>query len=832
MPYYFFNLKVAKKILLYFFLSLMVLVIAFGVSVYFFKDKIIQQFIREANKTLSTPVQIGRIEVSAWQDFPNVAITFADVYVEDSHPGVYPLLEAKTVSFYLNPIEAIQGKYSIRGLRISDSETHLKIDERGRNNFTILKDSGKSGEKISFDLRNVKLTNTKVTLQDLKNLLHHAFESKKLTASVKLVDDQYKINAKGDLGVGQIGIHRLVLLSGKKFNIDADIIYDDAKKNIAVNKSVLGLGSSEFAVTGNYQFKQKDEFNVAVIGRNTDMQTVLSLFPEEATKKWRQYQSNGDIYFSLTLKGEISSAHSPFISVSFGCKQASFFHPQYRSKVEEANLEGSFACPSLTDLSRAELFLKNISGKLNDQPFTANFSMQNFEDPYVSMDFKGGMEAASILNFYPMDQINQLTGVLDADVSFDGKISLLKNKNTAQQVQAEGAVALKDISFVLGPRKIHFNHWGGTLHFNKNDIAMSDVSGQLEKSDFLLNGFLKNVITFLIFENQPIGIEADLKSNWLDLDQLVSLGIGESGSRDFGFTISPNLHLNFNCDVRRMRYKRFAPQHVKGDLLVKNQVAVSRHVAFNAMGGSLTANGIVDAKNPKAIEVSSAFKLEGINIDSVFYVFENFYQDFIEAKNLKGQANAEVSMEMTLNEKLKLYSETLTADISAVLKNGELNNFEPLQKMNRYLDDQALNHLMFADLKNDIHIEKRTIYIPQMEVRSNATAIRVSGTHTFDQQIDYRVIAPLRNKKKIDPDEAFGAIEETPGGQSKIFLKIIGTTDHYEVKFDKEATKKKIVSDLRKEVRELKEAFQTRGIKRKKEVELEKDEYFDWDNRD
>jgi len=356
------------------------------------------------------------------------------------------------------------------------------------------------------------------------------------------------------------------------------------------------------------------------------------------------------------------------------------------------------------------------------------------------------------------------------------------------------------------------------------------VHGQLEKSDFVLNGFLKNVITYLLFENQPIGIEADLKSNWLDLDQLVALGLGESGSQDFGFAISPNLHLNFNCDVKGMRYKRFAPRNIKGDLLVKNQVAVSRHLVFNAMGGTLSANGIVDAKNPKAINVSSSFKLDGINIDSVFYVFENFYQNFIVAENLKGQANADVSLEMSLNEKLKLYSETLTADISTVIKNGELNNFEPLQGLSRYLDDQALNHLLFADLKNDIHIENRTIFIPQMEVHTNATNITLSGTHNFDQQIDYRIVAPLRNKKKIDPDEAFGAIEETGGGRSRIFLKIIGTTDNYEVKFDKEATKKKIVSDLKKEVKELKEAFQNRGIKKKKEVELQKDEYFDWDN--
>jgi len=202
---------------------LVILIITFAVSVYLFKDRIIQQFIHEANKSLSTPVKIGRIEVSAWQDFPNVAITFTDVYVEDSHPGIYPLIEAKTVSFYLNPVEAMQGKYSIRGLQIANSETHLKINEDGLNNFTILKEKGKSKESISFDLRNVKLTNTKVTFQDLRNLLHHSFESKKLTASVKLIDDQYQINAKGDIGVGQIGIHDAVLLPGKKFNVDADL---------------------------------------------------------------------------------------------------------------------------------------------------------------------------------------------------------------------------------------------------------------------------------------------------------------------------------------------------------------------------------------------------------------------------------------------------------------------------------------------------------------------------------------------------------------------------------------------------------------------------------
>jgi hypothetical protein len=246
------------------------------------------------------------------------------------------------------------------------------------------------------------------------------------------------------------------------------------------------------------------------------------------------------------------------------------------------------------------------------------------------------------------------------------------------------------------------------------------------------------------------------------------------------------------------------------------------------MGGDMKFSGIVDAKNNKAIDVVSTFKLNGIHLDSIFYVFENFDQNFIVDKHLKGQTYADVELELSLNQNLKLYSETLISDISVSLKNGELNNFEPMKKLNKYLNDEGLSRLRFSDIKNDIHIENKTIYIPQMEVRTNVTSIKVSGTHTLDQKIDYRIIAPLRNNKNISSREAKEALQEDGSGQSKLFLKIVGTTDDYKIIYDTESVKKKIASDLKKEVKELKDAFKNKGTKEKKELELEEEEYFEW----
>jgi len=408
---------------------------------------------------------------------------------------------------------------------------------------------------------------------------------------------------------------------------------------------------------------------------------------------------------------------------------------------------------------------------------------------------------------------------------------LLKSKNTAQQVKTRGVIELRGITLDYGDQPIPLHDLKGNLQFTNNDLAISNVSGRLGNSDFLLNGFFKNVITFLFFENQPVGIEADLRSTFVDLDQLFAFTFGNESSTSgdlYEFSISPNINLNFNCDIGALRYKRFHGKRIKGDLLVKSQMAVSRTLALETMGGKLELSGIVDGKNPKAIDVVTTARLDNIFVDSVFYVFENFNQTFIRDKHLSGQGSADVSMELVLDETLRLFPKTLVADIGITIRNGELNNFEPMQKLSRYLGGEDLSRLRFAELRNDIHIENETVYLPQMRVRSNVTDIDISGTHRFDQRIEYRVATPLL-RRKIDDPEALLAVEDDPRTGPRLFLKITGTTDDYKVQYDTEAVRKKIASDLKKEVQELKDAFKSKGKQKEKELELSKDDYFDWD---
>lgn len=208
-------MKSYRKIIFYSLLVVAVLFIAFTGSVFLFRERIIKQFILEANKNLSTPIDIGEIDVSMFEDFPNLSIVFYDVYIEDSHPGKYPLLTAKTISFQLNPIEVWGGTYTIRGLHIRDAEATLKVDAKGVNNYTITKPAEGQANAITFQLANVQLRRIRFRYYSIPAEQDLKFTSESLSASIRSSSDLYTIDTDGEVTSEDLHIRKYSYFTNK-----------------------------------------------------------------------------------------------------------------------------------------------------------------------------------------------------------------------------------------------------------------------------------------------------------------------------------------------------------------------------------------------------------------------------------------------------------------------------------------------------------------------------------------------------------------------------------------------------------------------------------------
>jgi hypothetical protein len=472
---------------------------------------------------------------------------------------------------------------------------------------------------------------------------------------------------------------------------------------------------------------------------------------------------------------------------------------------------------------------------MENRSFSGNLEIHNLEQYIINGNFEGSFDLNSWQQFLPPGKVTDATGEMIADIKFNGPVKYLKAANSMDKFKASGEVLIRDLNFNLAGNSLPFEDFNGHFMFNGRDLAISDFNGTIGNSDFQLNGFFRNIIAFLFSGNQPIGIEADLKAHNLDLDELLT---GNAKARDktvigkqsyTSFEINPRLALIFDCNVDNLKFRRFRGRDIKGKLDISNQIAVGKQISFNTLGGSIEMNGRIDGRISDHIRVFTKSSYKGIYIDSLFYVFENFRQDFLVDDHLKGQAYADIDTYMAFDNHLRFKSPDLVVNAGLIIENGELNNFEPLQKLSTFLDSRSLKHLEFADLKNTVQIKDRVISLPNMVVQSNLTTISVNGTHSFDQDINYRLKVPIKRSKK-DKDEYFGAIEDD-GLSTNLFLRIVGTTSDYQVVFDKDAVKKKIKDDLSEEKWEFREAVRNNGFDPGTQ-ELDDENYFDFNETD
>lgn len=831
------HLPLFKRILLYSFIAIMALLSTAITLSYVYQDKIIAIFINEANEQIKTPVQVEEITFSVLKKFPRVTVNLKNVNIQESIAGsTESLAKAKNISFGFNLFALFKGDYVIDQVDLEDAEVFLKVLPSGENNYVIFeKDTAAHKKAIAFQLEKIKLNNVLLNYEDSKRDQEYVLFTDKATAKLTVEHNVFDIAVEGNMESRKIRVQEESFFRNKALKVNAYLNYHLQNDSLDIRPSKLFVEGSEFSVQGVYHGADQNFIRLDTEGENTDIQTILSLMSESVYNKFKVYRSEGNVYFKSHLEGVIADDSSPRLHIDFGCKKASFFHPDIKRKITDVTLEGTFDAKKANDLSTAVLNLKNVKGELENRPFSGNLYLENFEDYFVRLDIDAEIDARSLLEFYPLESIKKASGLVDVDISFEGRINNLRKEKGVAKAKTSGEIILKDLSFDLASTKLPFSDFKGSFIFKNEDLAISDFSGKIGSSDFMLNGFFKNIIAYVIFEDQPISIEADMRARLLDIDELLTGDLSEDpgatveGDQHYSFKISPKLALSFNCNIDQVKFRRFLGSNLKGKLDVKDKVAKATDVKINAAGGNMGLNSEIDARNDRFIEVQTEASFDKMHIDSLFYIFQNFNQDFLMDKHLKGQMFAEVNTYMAFDDKLRFSSDLFRADVGIAIRNGELNNFEPMQKLSKFVAEESLSKLRFSELRNIIKIKDKTIYLPPMEVKSNVSTIAVRGTHTFDQHIDYYLKVPLRNFRKQDRDAAFGAIEEDGRGSANLFLTIRGTTEDYKIAYDSQAVKQKIKEDIKKEGQELKEVFQNRGQKDKKDVELNEEEYFDFD---
>lgn len=821
-------MQIFKKLLIYSFLTFSFVTATAALLLHIYHQDIIYLATTRINKILNTKVEVNKnIELSVLKSFPHLTIVFHNVKIYEPNPEIVePFADINELALNFNIYDIYNKNYTIQNLSIENGYIKLRTDSTGRHNFDILKDDTSSTEN-DFYLKNVSIKNIDLLYDHQPSSFFTQVFVKQTKASLAAVQKNYQVTVVGDVYSKIVAIDNQKFLSAKNASINTSINID-VNKSIVIPRNTLVIENTKYEFESTYLFENQMidlSFNAA----QSNIYTLAALLPTQYQNDLNKYKSNGNVFFNGKIKG---AASEPSIQIDFGFNNATFTEPSSKIKIENATLIGSYTNGSKRNSSTTTVSLQNIQATVNNNTIKGDFKLNNLDNPSIDFNLNGTLDL-SLLKSFLKNNITTLSGIVDCDVSFKGRLQDLNNKNTFDKINAHGEIQAHHVNVQFSQYPYPILIEKGFCSFNKNDVAVNDFQFEIKDNVFLVDGMFRNLIGKIIYPERPMYIEADAVSDEINLDVLLSSEQRIKGEvNDFALPLLKDYHMELSLKAKTLHYNKVTAKNISTNVSWHFPLLKLNNHKTNLCSGTITGNTAIKMIDARNLEITTDSRLSNIAIDSLFHDFDDFGQDFIRYKNLKGKLTCDISLFFKLNEHLKIAENSLMCDADFSITNGELIQFEPLQKISKFVDGSNLGRVQFSELKNHLLIYNEKINIPEMYIKSNIGNVGIAGTHQFDGKIDYRITYPLNNlrKEKMDPDAAFGAIRPDTKGEAKLFLILAGTTDDFKISYDKQKTEVKIKNDIKKEKEELISIFKKKETEVKQtENKQTEEEYFDFD---
>ncbi len=816
----------------------------------FYGEKIKKLLLDNINKSLNAEIKVSKIDFSVIRHFPFASVELNEVIAKDAAPdgssdgaagnrnSKDTLLKAEKLSLLFNLMGVFSKDVSIKKIILKNGTVNIRQFENGTDNYHFWKSSGDSSHTV-IDLENVTLDNVRITYIDFGKDQKYIFHSAKGTLRGKFSSNQFVLNANVDLIVDHFYAGKTDYAHNKKVRIMSVLKVNNTTDVYEFRDSQLRIADLLFDISGKVTAAESTTvLDLRINSREAELSNMLSLLPSSYNNYFSGFASKGKFIFQSSISGKGGNGHSPDIRFSFSLAEGSLRPEEGSITLDRLALNGTF---EKSTSKPAALIINAFNGNLNGKPVGGNLSIRDFENPFLTLHAKAELDLNSLRAFIKHDTLEVLTGTMKLNVAFAGMIKNLRQYASSGNYQsdASGTIALEDVSLKLKQNPLVYKNINGNFLLHDNNIDIQALDGKISSTDFHLSGSLNNFITFLLIPNQEANMNISVSSSLIDLNEILENKSQVSADdTSYKIKINPRLVCNLNITAEKLIFRKFEATGIRGSIHIKDQVITSPDLTFKAMEGSVIMSATIATNRRDSVLMRCRAKVSKLNITELFLQMENFGEQTVTDKNLKGKVSADLVFSSSWTNDLTINPAKVVAEAEITIDNGELNDFKPILALSRYLKLADLKRIRFSTMKNQIHIHDRKIFFPTMEIKSSALNLNASGTHDFDNMVDYKLsmlLGDVLGKKVKEQNTEFGMIEDDGLGHSKLFISMKGPVDDPKFSYDKKAVSQKIAQDLKADQQNVKQLLkQEFGIfkkdtAQKKENNKKVEMQIDWD---
>lgn len=791
-----------------FYLSLTFIFICAGlVSLLFvYQDDVKQVLLGEINKHLKAEVKIDpkNIDLTIIKTFPDCSMQFKDILMLEALKinKRDTLLFAGQLNLHFSISDLWNKKYKIKKIKLKNAIAKLCITKTGTPNYIFWEEGKKetqgSADSISFNLNLIEVEDCRVIYRDKQKIFKTDLKIQNLAFTGNFSDNEYDLNSEGKFFINQITSNKKRFLKNKNCSINIDLKVNG--NHYLLQKTTLSLNSMLFKVDGNFVYNDSlQNMSIKYTASDLDIETILSLLPDDQKQKANDYKSSGDFYtngnFNFLNKNDFK------LESKFGIKNGEVTHKKTSVTAKNINIDGKLIYSN----NQSNLDLTNVYLNLNNDEIKGNFSITDFANPFLKFAISATSHLENLQSFWPIDILTKLKGNLKISSEVEGLLKDLKDETFSTKVKLNLDATISNLEAQFKGDENIFTIENCLVTAKDREVEVKDLKLKRGSSDVTLNGKIPGIFNYLSDKSAPLIVTGNLFSNYIKLEDFM---IKYKASEDKTAPLIPeNIQFKLNASILKFSYSKFEAQAITGEIEIKNQKAIVSDMKLQTMQGEAEIDAYADNSNNK-LDVVLQSKLTKIDIADMFAEFNNFGQTTLQDKNIKGFATADLEFLGSWSNGLEPNLNSIKSTINLSLDRGELIDFKPLLSLSKFVDVQDLQKIKFSNLKSNIEIKDKTIFLPSTSIKNSALNIVFWGTHSFDNDINYHIellISELLAKKRNSKEEEFGPIENDPDNKRSAFILMTGTVDKPIIKYDRKGLKENIKKDLKEEKQNLKQ---------------------------
>lgn len=775
-----------------------------------FRKPIERYAVVQLNQYLKVPVNVYEVEFTFWKTFPNFSVRLSEVlindYSEDFGSTSDTMFYAKSIDLKANTWKLIRANLSIDAIEVKNAHLNLRVNLKGEVNYDIFKtDSTKTKTDDNFELklRRIYFKNTNFSYTNQITQQQYAADFNRLKFSGNFSNDNFEMWTETQFKLLRFKDKSINLAKNVEVDLSTNVVVHGSEGRYEVKDSKIK--ANNIALSFNLLF-EKQLLDMRLSGMDLPIQEAMAHIHQEDAEKVKSMQAQGVLNFDLKLSGPITNENALDIAASFSVEDGQLKDPLVGLEIKKIQFSGSF-----DKQKNGPEFLT-----FNDFQLTAmghhlhgKVQVSDFGRPNIDAQASGSMDLASLHHFFPLPNINAISGI----VLLDGNLNTIITQPGSVNQSAQLKNSLVDLDFnhvTIDSKtdlpKIH--HLSGHITANNADLALSKISIKTELSHAEFSGNIDNLLGFLEREeNLRLKVAAHVLK--LNLDEFLN---PPSHSADFNtsatvgaFVLPKDVNGVVDFVVDQLHFAGHEFSELKGNMEIGRRIIDLPQLKLKHLGSEIV--GFLSLKEMVAgvIDVKGNVYTGNVDLKRLFTQWNNFEQQNILADNIRGQAQSRLNFFFPFSMQKGLLKDRMQADVYIKISNGALVNVASFKEIAKSMRDnlmvrtalgknlaeieKKLQHLTFSTLENTFYIKNSKFEIPKMIIESNILNLTISGWQHFDERLEYKFEFDFKElKNQVKTKNEFGDIVEDDNS-IRLFLKMFGSLSNIQMAWDQAARK-------------------------------------------